>query len=102
MDELKSVSYDIHMRTPIGIRQGRMTVCCDLDKVSGYLDIFKHSEPFEGTIDSEGNCKIIGKIITLVRTISYEAIGKITPDSLTLSIIDDRHILKITGTPCRP
>ena len=68
---------------------------------NGHLDILKHSEPFEGTIDSDGNCKIFGKIITLMRTINYEATGKITPASLELSITDDRHVLKIIGTPSR-
>lgn len=97
-----SLNYDVRMSTPIGIRLGHMTVLCNSDTVSGHLDILRHSEPFEGTIDSDGNCKIFGKIITLMRTVSYEATGKITPDSLELSITDDRHILKITGTPCRP
>ncbi|MGN0553909.1 MAG: hypothetical protein ACI4I1_11015 [Oscillospiraceae bacterium] len=102
MNESTPIAYDVRMNTPIGVRLGHMTVLRNLDTVSGHLDILKHCEPFEGTIDSDGNCKICGKIITLMRTISYEATGKITPDSLELSITDDRHILKIIGTPCRP
>lgn len=102
MNESNPIAYDVRMNTPIGVRLGHMTVLRNLDTVSGHLDILKHCEPFEGTIDSDGNCKIFGKIITLMRTISYEATGKITPDSLELSITDDRHILKIIGTPCRP
>lgn len=101
-NEDNSLAFDVHMNTPIGVRLGHMTVLLNLDTVSGHLDILKHREPFEGTIDSDGNCKISGKIITLMRTISYEATGKITPDGLELSITDDRHILKIIGTPCRP
>lgn len=97
-----SLDFNVCMNTPIGVRVGHMTVLRILDTVTGHLDILKHSEPFEGTIDSDGNCKIFGKIITLMRTINYEATGKITPDSLELSITDDRHILKIIGTPCRP
>ncbi len=98
MNELSSTAYDIRMRTPIGVRLGKMTICRDADRLSGYLDILKHKEPFEGTIDCEGNCRLIGKIITLMRTIHYEAIGKITPDSLALSIADGQYVLKITGT----
>lgn len=101
MSEDNSLTFDVRMRTPIGIRLGHMTVCRNLDRVSGHLDILNHSEPFDGTIDTEGNCELFGKIVTLMRTISYEATGKITPDNLELSITDDRHILKITGTPCR-
>lgn len=96
------LDFDVRMNTPIGVRLGHMTVLRSLDTVSGRLDILKHSEPFEGTIDPDGNCRIFGKIITLMRTICYEATGRITPDSVELSITDDRHILKIVGTPCRP
>lgn len=101
MNELISTEYNICMKTPIGVRLGQMTVMCNSNTVSGYLDILKHSEPFEGTIDSDGNCKIFGKIITLMRTINYEARGKITPNRLELFIADDRHILEIVGTPCK-
>lgn len=100
-NEDKSLTFDVRMNTPVGVRSGHMTVLRNSNTVSGHLDILKHSEPFEGTIDSDGNCKIFGKIITLMRTISYEATGKITPDSLELSFTDDRHILKIIGTPCQ-
>lgn len=102
MNQEHALNFDIRMRTPIGIRLGHMTVCRSLGRISGQLDILKHSEPFEGTIDDEGNCEMSGKIITLMRTINYKANGKITPDSLMLSIMDGRHILEITGTPCRP
>lgn len=97
-----STYYDICMHTPIGVRKGHMTVQCCLDSVSGHLDILKHRKPFAGTIDSDGNCKIAGQIITLMRTINYVATGKISSDSLSLSLIDGRHVLKITGTACCP
>ena len=99
-DEL--LDFEVRMNTPIGVRFGHMTVLRNPGTVRGHLDILKHREPFEGTIDSSGNCRIFGKIITLMRTICYEATGRITPDSLELSIADDRHILKIFGTPWRP
>lgn len=99
MEQEQALHFDIRMRTPIGIRLGHMTVCRNLGRISGQLDILKHSEPFEGTIDEEGNCEMFGKIITLMRTINYKAEGKITPDSMVLSIIDGRHVLEITGIP---
>ncbi|MGM9653508.1 MAG: hypothetical protein ACI3XP_07720 [Eubacteriales bacterium] len=104
MDENEdhALAFDVRMRTPVGIRFGHMTVCRTLGRVRGHLDILNHCEPFDGTIDDGGNCKLSGRIITLMRTINYEATGTITPDSLELSITDDRHILKIIGTPCRP
>lgn len=102
MNEPTSVNYSIRMETPIGIRFGKMTVLCNSETVSGRLDILQHIEPFEGKIDTHGNCEITGKIVTLMRTIKYVARGNISPDSLSLSLADGRHILKITGTACRP
>lgn len=101
MKEPASTEYDIRLRTPVGIRLGHMTVRRQRNTVSGSLNILKHTEPFEGTIDTEGNCKLFGKMITLIRTVSYEAVGTITPDSLMLSIVDGRHVLNITGTVCQ-
>lgn len=100
MNEQYSADYDVRMRTPVGIRLGHMTVCRNLGKVSGFLDILNHSEPFEGIIDHDGNCELSGKMITLMRTIRYVATGRITPDSLTLSVRDERNVFEMTGTPC--
>lgn len=102
MSQEISGEYDVRMRTPVGIRLGHMSVYQNLGEIKGYLEILNHSEPFKGTIDDEGNCELTGKIITLMRTISYVAVGRITPDSLELSIKDGHHILEITGTLCRP
>ena len=100
MSEAMDRAYDIRMQTSIGVRLGHMTVCRRDDEINGYLEILNHKEPFEGTIDADGNCKVAGTIITLMRTIHYVAIGNMTPDSLTLSITDGHHVLDITGTAC--
>lgn len=92
-------TYNINMRTPIGDRKGQIYVCQDSGKLSGKLNILEHSEPFEGTIDDVGNCKITGEMITLMRRVSYEATGRITPDGLMLSLPDEQNMLVITGEP---
>lgn len=99
MNEKYSTVYDIQMKTPIGIRLGRMTVHKNFDRVNGCLDILNHSEVFEGIIDINGNCDIVGKIITLMKTINYKASGKITSDGLNLFIKDRHYVFEITGTP---
>ncbi|MEA4912381.1 MAG: hypothetical protein VB092_07230 [Oscillospiraceae bacterium] len=91
-------TYEIRMDTQIGPRFGRLTVLTRVEKLSGYLDILRHTEPFEGTIDGNGNCEFAGKIVTLIRTVSYIATGTITPDALCLSLTGDKSIFKITGT----
>lgn len=102
MSESFFTTYNIRMRTSIGIRLGHMTVCRTEGTIHGSLDILRHSEPFAGTVDADGNCRINGKIVTLMRTIDYAATGRITPNSLILSFTDDRHVLEITGTPSQP
>ncbi|MGN1319904.1 MAG: hypothetical protein ACI4U6_02175, partial [Acutalibacteraceae bacterium] len=57
-------------------------------------------EPFNGTIDNFGNCKISGKIITLMRTIPFTAIGKLTASAVYLTIKGERNIFELSGTPC--
>lgn len=99
MNEKNIENYDVCMRTPVGNRLGHMTVCTNAGRVSGYLDILNHREPFDGTIDEAGNCEVSGKIITLMRTISYDAAGTITQGGIKLFIKDDNNVLEITGTP---
>jgi hypothetical protein len=93
--------YSIVIQTPLGKKNGMLTASISGNLLRGWLYVLQHKEPFEGTIDAEGNCELCGKIITLMRTINYKATGKITPDSLKLSITDNRHVLEIIGTPCR-
>lgn len=93
------LAYDVRMRTPIGIRLGRITLTRNQGEINGYFDILNHHEPFAGTIDENNNCYFTGKMITLMRTIHYQAVGKILPEELTLSIRDGQHILEITGKP---
>lgn len=100
MDNQNLSAFNVRMQTPVGIRLGKVYVYRDDNRLNGQFHILKHNEPFQGIIDNEGNCEISGKIITLMRTINYVATGKITSDSLTLSITDDHYVLKITGTLC--
>lgn len=99
MDENKSVTYNILMKTPIGIKKGFMTVSQNGSQIRGCLDILNHSEPFEGEIAEDGSCVLLGTIVTLVRTVRYRAKGSITEDGLTLFVADGNDILKITGVP---
>ena len=65
--------YDITMQTPIGARYGSMAVRVEDGRVNGILTILKKAVPFEGVIHEDGNCRITGKLITLMRTIPYDA-----------------------------
>ena len=86
------------MKTPVGLRYGKMHFCLIENQIQGKLDLLGHSEPFDGAADNDGNCKINGRIITLMRTINYTAVGKFTQNDINLSLKGERHVFKITGT----
>lgn len=92
--------YQIQMRTPIGDRWGTMTVVIDGRRVSGRMNLLGQAQPFEGEMDSYGNCQITGTLTTLVRVFRFTARGKILADYLELVMPDGRNYFRITGTPC--
>ena len=65
------------MRTPIGARYGTVSVTVDNSTISGMLDILKKANPFHGNINKKGDCRIKGELTTLMRTIPYNATGRI-------------------------
>ncbi|MGN1319874.1 MAG: hypothetical protein ACI4U6_02025, partial [Acutalibacteraceae bacterium] len=74
---MEKYRYSVVMQTPLGNKYGSLAADVSENSVSGWLEMLKHKEPFNGTIDNVGNCKINGKIITLMRTIPFTAIGKL-------------------------
>ena len=94
---MKKRKYDITMNTPIGSRYGTINLILKDNCISGTLNLVEHSEPLSGSIDSDGNCKIYGNLITLMRTIEYTAIGRVSEKAIELSLQGERNIFKITG-----
>lgn len=89
--------YVIEMQTPLGIRHGTIKANIYQGKISGYLDVMNHSEPFFGKIDEEGYCVFSGKMITLMRTIQYEATGRIKENQISLAIYGERNVFHVVG-----
>ena len=94
--------YDVILQTPIGARYGTMTVVVDRNKVDGILDILKKANPFHGTINAKGTCQIKGELTTLIRTIPYDAVGRITKESLALKLNGEQESFEISGTVSAP
>lgn len=78
--------YNVVLATELGNKSGTMRLFVNKTKISGFLSILKHTEPFYGYIDTDGITRLHGKIVTLIKEISYTASGKITKDSLTLNL----------------
>lgn len=95
-------SYNIIMQTTIGARYGTITVFINHSKVNGMLDILKKANPFHGKINEKGDCQIKGELTTLMRTIPYNATGRLTKDTLVLNLKGERESFKIFGTASTP
>lgn len=89
--------YDVTLQTVLGERKGRIQMRMEGKMLTGILDILGHAEPFEGEIDQEGNCEFRGRLVTLVRNISYTATGKIKEDELDLSVKEERNTFIMRG-----
>ncbi|MGN0504988.1 MAG: hypothetical protein ACI4FZ_00390 [Lachnospiraceae bacterium] len=94
---MSNAKYNIEMKTPVGMRYGTMNFCSSENQVSGTLHLLGHSEPFNGAVDNEGNCTIRGRLITLMRTIDYIAVGKVSQKAIELSLQGERNKFTITG-----
>lgn len=93
-------TYNIFMHTPLGKKKGTLTASIKGDMLSGWLDILEHRQPFEGTVDEAGNCQISGSFVTLMRTVSYIAAGKITSSSVNLQMKGERNVFEVSGIVC--
>lgn len=95
---MKNIKYNITMNTPVGFKHGSINVFTADNCIIGTLNLLEHTEPFSGLIDSEGNCKVSGKLITLMHTIEYTATGQITDNTIELLLQGDQKTFRITGT----
>lgn len=97
MIENKELTYDIQMKTPIGIKIGKMSITNEKGILSGYLNILKKSVPFTGVIAPDGSCNISGNIVTLMNTFEYTAGGIVESSKLSLEVLCGKNKFYITG-----
>ena len=91
------LSYEIQMKTPVGIKSGSLYAEILDNQINGYLDITRQTEPFYGYIDEQGNCKIQGKLKSLLKTYSYKAVGYIDKEIVNLIIYTNSLKFYISG-----
>lgn len=92
--------YAIVMQTPLGKKYGTLTATVSGHMLSGWLDVLEHREPFEGTIDCAGNCRITGILTTLMRKVAFIATGKMTPTAVYLQMKGERNVFELSGVSC--
>lgn len=97
-----SQNYHVIMQTSIGAKYGDMAVNVDQGRIDGILDILKKGNYFLGTIKENGECRIKGKLTTLMRTIPYEASGRVNPERLYFLIDGGQETFELTGVAVSP
>lgn len=97
---MKARTYNISLRTPLGDRKGTLRAEREGNRLNGWLDVMKHREPFEGNVDGEGNCKISGEFVTLMRRVPYVATGHISDSMIRLEVKGSRNIFELSGAVC--
>lgn len=89
--------YEIQMHTLIGIKYGSMYAKILDDEVKGILNLMKQSTSFYGKINKNGDCEIQGQIISLTKTISYQATGQMKKETVELDMYTNQGEFHITG-----
>ena len=94
---MREYNYNIELDTELGKRYGTMQLFVDGTKVNGFMSILKHTKPFFGDISTDGNCKLYGKIVTLIKEITYTATGKIYNGELYLNVQSGKSNYTLKG-----
>jgi len=97
---MQKTTYAVALQTPLGIRNGSMDIQIHGKLASGMMHILNRSEPFHGEIDDGGKCSFSGKLVTLMRTIPYRAVGRVSKDHVELSLVGDKESFHLTGKAC--
>lgn len=97
---MTETNYKIFMHTHLGKKPGMMTINRNGNMLNGYLNILQHEEPFEGTIDQTGAAKLTGTYVTLMRTVPFVAVGKISGSAVHLQVQSERNVFELSGTAC--
>ena len=92
-------SYDVFLHTPIGKRKGEMNIKIENGMLFGFLSLFGNTEPIEGTVDESGHCSVCGKFTTLMKSVMFQAKGRIHSDRLQLAMLCDSGSYQLEGTP---
>lgn len=100
MDDLCEIKYNVRLQTPVGFKKGCMTVSTNAGAISGKLKVLKTEEPFEGTIDEIGRCRLYGTLKSLTQTINFDAAGLITEREVKLLLIDGQRVMELEGEAC--
>lgn len=83
---MKKCDYKVVLDTELGEKIGTMQIMINENKIHGFLNLLKHTEPLYGNINTDGCCTLHGKIVTLIKEVDYTATGYIRANELMLGL----------------
>ena len=89
--------YDILLKTPMGDKEGRLSVTALQGRPERQLEVHRHATSFSGKIDERGFCRISGHLITALSTIPFLATGYIRVQRLDPVFQHRRQPIRIVG-----
>ncbi len=90
-------NYNVIMKTPLGDRSGMLELFFSEAKISGYLNILRRKEPVAGELNRDGTCRLMGKFVTLMSEFYFEATGRISGDSIELTLRRGNSVFEMKG-----
>lgn len=89
--------YDIILQTPVGRKTGELKAKIENGRLKGFLSVVGHTEAIEGTVDENGRCSLVGKMVSLARDICFTADGTIDHDAIRLALRGEEGYYEIMG-----
>lgn len=89
--------YQIVMKTPIGPRNGILTMITDKESVHGTLEVLSAINAFSGGKVDGNKCSFSGKIQTALSTVAYTVSGEVIGDLLTAMANTEKGNMPIIG-----
>ena len=78
--------FEITLHVPIGERRGKLWLERNDNLIQGILEVMGHRNVFTGSVGTDGMVEVKGNLLTLMRTLSYTALGCLDAETLRLDL----------------
>ena len=94
---MENYDYDINLRTPLGLRAGKLFLSINEGSVKGELNLLGYKTPVEGSVEKEGKCLLSGEIKTFMSTMPFTAEGTADGHGIKLKLKTQKNNFTLTG-----
>ena len=89
--------YALEMHTPLGTRRGYLELIVWENFLNGYLTMFTRTFPIQNGKRSGNHISFNGEMKTMMKSLSYQAEGKITGNKISLVLATNNGHYNATG-----